>query len=90
MGNVSLSALLQKYRFYLLAGVAYITLALIVIHAFPINITSSDVPVDVRQAEAYLSKGINPYGQNYTIDARTNPYNESQNHIAIVQLHAVS
>lgn len=85
MGNVSLGALLQEYRFYLLAGVVYIALALIVIHAFPINITSSDVPVDVRQAEVYLSKGINPYGQNYTIDARANPYNESQNHIEIVQ-----
>lgn len=85
MGNVSLGALLQKYRFYLLAGIAYVALALIVIHSFPLNISSSDVPVDVRQAESYLSKGLNPYGQNYTIDARVNPYNVSQNNIEVVR-----
>lgn len=85
MGNASLGPLLQKYKFYLLAGIAYIVLALVVIHAFPINIARSDVPVDVRQADVYLSLGQNPYGQNYTIDARINPYNSSQNHIEVVQ-----
>jgi uncharacterized membrane protein len=85
VGNVSPGSLLQKYRYYFLAGIAYIALALIVIHAFPINITNSDVPVDVRQADVYLGKGLNPYGQNYTVDVRTNPYNGSQNNIEIVQ-----
>lgn len=85
MGIDSLDTYFRKYRFYALAGIAYFVLALIAIHSFPINITRSDVPVDVRQAEVYLSQGRNPYGENYTVDVRTNPDISSQNSIQVVQ-----
>lgn len=85
MSNASLITILQKYRIYILAGVAYAVLALIIIHLYPVVISRSDVPIDIHQAEIYLSHGQNPYGQNYTVDARTNPYNGSQNTIEIVQ-----
>lgn len=85
MGIDSLGTYLRKHRFYVLAGVAYFVLAIVAIHAFPINITRSDVPVDVRQAEVYLSQGHNPYGENYTVDARSNPYSISENNIVVVK-----
>jgi hypothetical protein len=71
-----------KYKYYFAAGLLYVVLALLVIHYFPVKITNSDVPININEADGYLLKGINPYGQNYTLDLRPNPYDVSFNHIA--------
>jgi hypothetical protein len=71
----------RKYRYYILAGAVYTLLAILVIQYFPVRITNSDVPVNIGEADSYLLKGANPYGQNYTIDLRPNPYDVSYNNI---------
>jgi uncharacterized membrane protein len=76
----------RKYRYFIFAALIYVTLALLLIHYFPIQITESDVPVNIQQADSYLLKGQNPYGQNYTIDTRANPYDGSENNIEIVNI----
>jgi hypothetical protein len=75
-----------KYRYFIVAAVLYAGLALLLIHYFPIKIITSDVPVNINQADSYLLKGENPYGQNYTIDVRANPYNGSENNIETVNI----
>jgi hypothetical protein len=59
---------------------------MLLIHYTPIQITTSDVPVNINQADSYLLRGENPYGQNYTIDIRANPYDSSQNDIETVNI----
>ena len=76
----------RKFRFFIVAAVLYAVLALLLIHYFPIEITRSDVPVNINQADSYLLKGENPYGQNYTIDVRANPYDSSENDIETVKI----
>ncbi len=44
------------------------------------------MPVNINQADSYLLKGVNPYGQNYTIDVRSNPYDASENDIETVSI----
>ena len=76
----------RKSRYFILAAVLYSILAILLIHYFPIQITTSDVPVNINQADSYLLRGENPYGQNYTIDVRANPYESSENDIETVNI----
>jgi len=76
----------QKFRYFIAAAVLYAVLASLLIHYFPIQITRSDVPININQADSHLLKGENPYGQNYTIDVRANPYDSTENNIETVNI----
>lgn len=58
----------KNHNIYIAAIFLYAIAAILAIHFFPLNISISDVLFAVNQGIDYLLRGMNPYGQTYSLN----------------------